>query len=41
MTPAPLGGDFSQAMQNKRYGEDEIQEMVYILVPMKDLVITR
>ena len=35
------GGDVSQAMQNKGYGDEEIQEFVCILVSMKDLVITR
>jgi hemoglobin len=35
------GGDVSLAMQNKGYGEAEIQEFVCILVSMKDLVITR
>jgi hemoglobin len=35
------GGDVMHAMQNKGYGENEIQEMVCILVSMKDLVITK
>lgn len=35
------GGDVMLAMQNKGHGEDEIQELVCILVSMKDLVITR
>jgi len=35
------GGDVSQAMKNKGYGDEEIQEFVCILVSMKDLVITR
>jgi hemoglobin len=35
------GGDVTKAMQNMGYGEAEIQEMVCILVSMKDLVITR
>ena len=35
------GNDVMAAMQNKGYGEAEIQEMVCILVSMKDLVITR
>ena len=35
------GGDVGLAMQNKGYGEEEIQEMVCILVSMKDMVITR
>jgi hemoglobin len=35
------GGDVSQAMKNKGYGDEEIQEFVCILVSMKDMVITR
>ena len=35
------GGDVGQAMKNKGYGDEEIQEFVCILVSMKDLVITR
>lgn len=35
------GNDVMAAMQNKGYGEAEIQEMICILVSMKDLVITR
>lgn len=35
------GGDVTQAMKNKGYGDEEIQEFVCILVSMKDLVITR
>ena len=35
------GGDVSQAMKSKGYGDEEIQEFVCILVSMKDLVITR
>jgi len=35
------GGDVNKAMVNKGYGEEEIQEMICILVSMKDLVITR
>jgi len=35
------GGDVSQAMKNKGYGEEETQEFVCILVSMKDMVITR
>ena len=35
------GGDVTKAMQNKGYGEEEIQEFVCILVSMKDLVITK
>lgn len=35
------GGDVSQAMKNRGYGDDEIQEFICILVSMKDLVITR
>lgn len=33
------GGDVIQAMKNKGYGEDEINEFVCILVSMKDMVI--
>ena len=33
------GGDVIQAMKNKGYGENEINEMVCILVSMKDMVI--
>jgi hemoglobin len=35
------GSDVNQAMLNKGYGDEEIQEMVCILVSMKDLVITK
>jgi hemoglobin len=35
------GGDVTQAMKNKGYGEEETQEFLCILVSMKDLVITR
>ena len=35
------GGDVTQAMKNKGYGDEEIQEFVCILVSMKDLVITK
>jgi hemoglobin len=35
------GSDVMKAMQNTGYGENEIQEMICILVSMKDLVITR
>ncbi len=35
------GSDVMTAMQNKGYGEAEIQEMVCMLVSMKDLVITK
>jgi len=35
------GSDVNKAMVNKGYGEEEIQEMVCILVSMKDLVITK
>ena len=35
------GGDVSNAMKNKGYGDEEIQEFVCILVSMKDMVITR
>jgi len=35
------GSDVNQAMLNQGYGEEEIQEMLCILVSMKDLVITK
>ena len=35
------GGDVTQAMISKGYGEEETQEFVCILVSMKDLVITK
>ncbi len=35
------GNDVGMAMQNKGYGENETQELVCILVSMKDLVITK
>lgn len=35
------GSDVTQAMMNMGYGEAEIQELVCILVSMKDLVITK
>jgi hemoglobin len=35
------GSDVTKAMHNIGYGEDEVQEMICILVSMKDLVITR
>ncbi len=35
------GSDVNKAMMNKGYGEEEIQEMICILVSMKDLVITK
>ncbi len=35
------GSDVNKAMQNLGYGDQEIQEMICILVSMKDLVITR
>jgi hemoglobin len=35
------GSDVNQAMMNMGYGEEEIQEMICILVSMKDLVITK
>jgi hemoglobin len=35
------GADVTHAMKNEGYGDAEIQELVCILVSMKDLVITK
>jgi hemoglobin len=35
------GSDVTKAMHNMGYGEEEIQEVICILVSMKDLVITK
>ena len=35
------GSDVTKAMHNLGYGEEEIQEVICILVSMKDLVITK
>ena len=35
------GGDVIQGMKNQGYGQDEIDEVVCIMVSMKDMVIAK